>query len=257
MALSDHFREVRARFLRVTCYLVVAIAVALVMFEPLFDLVLEPYLDAAEMLGGEVDTKAVIMGIGQPLLLQLKLSAAAAVVVTAPLWLWELWRFLLPALHRNERRWSRVFAVIAGPLFLLGVAMGYYVMPVGIRVLLGFTNANLESLVDFPNYFSFFVRTLLVFGISLEIPLFVVMLNLAGVLRGSTLGRYRSMIVIGTFVFAAVATPTTDPFGMLLLGVPMLLLFFVAEGIARLVDRSRDRKAGSLATLSDDEASPL
>lgn len=257
MALSDHFREVRARLLRVTCYLLVAMVIALVFFERVFDIVFAPYQDAAEMLGGDVDTKAVILGLGAPLLLQLKLSAAAAVVVTAPLWLWELWRFLLPALHRNERRWSLVFAAVAGPLFLAGIAMGYYVMPVGIRVLLGFTDANLQSLVDFPTYLSFFIRTLLVFGISLEIPLFVIMLNLAGVLKGKTLGRYRSMIVLGTFVFAAVATPTTDPFGMLLLGTPMMLLFFIAEIIARAVDRVRERKAGELATLSDDEASPL
>ena len=99
-------------------------------------------------------------------------------------------------------------------------------------------------------------RMLLVFGVAFEIPLFVVMLNLAGVRPGTTLGRYRPWIVVGTFVFAAVATPSTDPFSMLMLAVPMLVLFVVSEVIARAIDRTRARRAEAQGILPD-EASPL
>ena len=112
-------------------------------------------------------------------------------------------------------------------------------LPKGMEVLIGFTPDDLQSLVDFASYSRFMIRMMLVFGVAFEIPLFVVMLNLAGVVSGRTLGRYRPWIVVGTFVFAAVATPSTDPFSMVMLAIPMTLLFLVSEVIARLVDRRR------------------
>src|SRR6185436_19258681 len=115
---------------------------------------------------------------------------------------------------------------------------------------------DLTNLVDFGEYFSFMTRMLLVFGVAFEIPFFVVLLNLAGVVSGKTLGNYRPWIVIGTFVFAAVATPSTDPFSMLMLAVPMCVLFLVSEVIARTENKRRGRRA-VFAGLGDDEASPL
>lgn len=257
MALSDHFRELRARMMRVAVYLVAGTIIALFFYDPLFQLILEPYNKARLMLGEDVVTKPVVTDIGGPLMLQLKLCGIAGIVATSPLWLLEIWGFLLPALHANERRWTRIFALIAGPLFLAGVAMGYYVLPKGIQVLLSFTPQYIESLVDFNRYFSFITRMLLVFGISFEIPLFVVLLNLAGVVSGKALAKHRPFIILGTFVFAAVATPSTDPFSMLMLGLPMVTLFLVAELIARFVDRSRARRTQGTAQWGDDEASPI
>ncbi len=123
-------------------------------------------------------------------------------------------------------------------------------------MLIGFAPEKLQSLVDFGDYFSFFSRMLLVFGVSFEIPLFVLLLNLAGVVSGKTLGQYRPWIVVGTFVFAAIATPSTDPFSMLMLAVPMTVLFMLSEIIARVVDRRR-RKQSATAGLADDEASTI
>jgi sec-independent protein translocase protein TatC len=98
---------------------------------------------------------------------------------------------------------------------------------------------------------------LIVFGIAFQIPLFVVMLNLAGVVRAKQLARWRALIIFGTFIFAAVATPSTDPITMLLLAIPMTLLFLIAELIARVVDRRRGSNEPDYEALSDDEASPL
>ena len=176
-------------------------------------------------------------------------------IAASPYWLLQVWGFVVPALHRQEKRWTRVFAAVAGPLFLGGVALGYYVLPKGIEVLIGFTPIDVTNLVDFGEFFSFLTRMLLVFGIAMEIPLFVVMLNLAGVVSGKAIGRHRPWIVIGTFVFAAVATPSTDPFSMLMLAMPMLGLFLVAEVVARLLDRRRGR--GEEPTWADEEASTL
>lgn len=257
MALADHLRELRARILKVALFLVVGTTVAWFFYGQLFDLILAPYNDARHMLGGKVNTEPYISGAGGPLLIQLKISALAAVVIGSPFWLYQIWAFIVPGLHPNEKHWTRLFAAVAGPLFVVGVGIGYYVLPKGLQVLLSFTPANVQSLLEFSEYFSFFTRMLLVFGIAFEIPLFVVLLNLAGVLPGRALVAYRPWIVVGTFVFAAVATPSTDPFSMLMLAVPMTVLFLMSEMIARTVDRRRARRSESFADLGDDVASPL
>lgn len=257
MALADHFRELRARLVRSALLLVVLFFIALFFYDQLFNLVMHPYNDAREQLGEDTQTTAYIQGATGPLLLQMKLSGVAALVVASPYWLYQIWAFIVPGLHQKEKKYTRLFAAVAGPLFLLGVAVGYYVLPKGLKVLIGFTPAHVQNLVEFDSYFSFFIRMLLVFGIAFEIPLFVVLLNLAGVVRGRTLGRYRPWIVIGTMVFAAVATPSTDPFSMLMLAVPMLILFMISEVIARTSDRIRGRDKEGTDQWADDELSPL
>src|SRR3954452_257718 len=255
MALADHLRELRARLLRVVLVLLIAVIVALFFYDQLLAVVFAPYQAAVSKLPHHTNTIATINGVGGPLLLQLKLSGLAAIVATSPYWLYQIWAFIVPGLHPHEKRWTRLFVAVAGPLFLVGVAVGYYVLPKGLEVLISFTPADLTNLVEFGEYFSFMTRMLLVFGVAFEIPLFVVLLNLAGIVRGRTLAKHRPWIVIGTFVFAAVATPSTDPFSMLMLAVPMTLLFLLSEVIARTVDKRRNRT--SYDAYADDEASVI
>ena len=256
MPLGDHLRELRARLLRsVLLFLAVFIGMLFIYDPTLLSLVMGPYNDAREVLGASVETTPYVAGATGPLMLNIKLSAVAALVVTSPYWIYQIWAFIVPGLHQTEKKWSRIFAAVAGPLFIGGVAMGYYVLPKGLEVLISFTPDSMVNLLEFGEYFSFFTRMLLVFGISFEIPLFVVMLSLAGVVSGEALGRHRPWIIVGTFIFAAVATPSTDPFSMLMLATPMLFLFFVAEIIARLIDRMRRKKTNEM--IPDDEISVL
>jgi sec-independent protein translocase protein TatC len=255
MALGDHFRELRGRLMRSLLVFVVLLVVAFFFYNDLLNLVLDPYNQARKALGNDVQTQAYIKGATGPLMLNLKLCSMAALVASSPYWLYQIWAFIVPGLHPSEKRWTRVFVAVAGPLFLLGVAVGYYVLPKGLEVLIGFTPGGLQNLVEFGEYYTFLTRMLLVFGIAFEIPLFVVLLSLAGVVSGKTLGQHRAWIVVGTFVFAAVATPSTDPISMLFLAVPMTLLFLVSEVIARVIDRRRARDGGD--EWADDEVSPL
>jgi sec-independent protein translocase protein TatC len=255
MALSDHFREFRARLMRCLLALLVAIVLALIFRNVLLDLVLGPYEEARAALPSGTTT-ATTSGPAAGLLLWLKLAGFAALVVTAPYWLYQIWAFVLPGLYSRERKMTRVFVAIAGPLFLIGIALGYYTLPVALEVLIGFNPAGVSNLVDFNDYLQFFTRTLFVFGLSFNIPVFVVLLNFAGVVKGRQLAAYRPWIVIGTFVFAAAATPSTDPFSMCLMAVPMMLLFFLSEAIARVNDRRRARNAPN-AGLSPDELSAI
>ncbi|MGO4257028.1 twin-arginine translocase subunit TatC [Marmoricola sp. RAF53] len=257
MALADHFRELRARLLRSLLVFTVLLVVAFFFYDQLLALVMDPYNEARKALGESVQSEAYIRGAAGPLMLNLKLCATAALLVSSPYWLYQIWAFILPGLHPHEKRWTMVFVGTAGPLFLFGVLVGYYVLPKGLEVLIGFTPSGLANLIEFNEYYSFLIRMLLVFGIAFEIPLFVILLSLAGVVTGKQLGQYRSWIVIGTFIFAAVATPSTDPISMLFLAVPMTVLFLLSEIIARFIDRRRHRAAAATAGWDDDAASPL
>jgi sec-independent protein translocase protein TatC len=235
--------------------LVIAFAVAIVFRLQLFDLVYGPYEAARERLGDDA-TLPTTSGAAAGLLMWLTLGGFAAVVVTAPYWLYQIWAFILPGLYARERKVSRIFAAVAGPLFIVGVLLGYFTLPLGLEVLIGFNPEGVTNLIDFNDYLQFFTRTLLVFGIAFNIPVFVVLLNIAGVVKGKAMAAYRPWIIVGTFVFAAVATPSADPFTMTLMAVPMVLLFFVSEFIARVNDRRRAKRSIN-AGLSPDELSPI
>ena len=136
-------------------------------------------------------------------------------------------------------------------MFAAGVLVGYFVLPKGISVLLSFTQVGVANLQNMNDYLSFLLRVMVVFGIAFLIPLLVLMLNIVGVVKASQLSKYRTLVIFGTFVFGAVATPSTDPFSMLALAAPMTLLFLAAEVIAHILDRRKARKAGSdLAALA-------
>jgi sec-independent protein translocase protein TatC len=257
MALADHLRELRARLLRSALVIIVAVVAAFFFYNQLFDLILNPYNQARVMLGKRVVSEPVISGVGGPLMLQLKICGLAGLICSSPYWLLQIWGFIVPGLHQNEKRWTKLFAAVAGPLFFVGVGVGYYVLPKGLQVLISFTPGKLVNLVEFGEYFTFITRMLLVFGVAFEIPLFVVLLNLAGVVSGRSLARHRPWIIVGTFIFAAIATPSTDPFSMLMLAIPMSVLFIISEIVARLVDRRRRRTRPSYDHLDDEEQSEI
>jgi sec-independent protein translocase protein TatC len=260
MTLTEHLRELRNRLLISILAIIVGFVVAWIFYQRIYDALREPFDAAVKNLDctGDRECRITINTIGGSFLLQAKISLMAGIVIASPVWLYELWAFIMPGLHRNEKKWTVIFVAIAGPLFIGGVALGYYVMPKGMSVLLGFTPHGVSNFIDSAHYLDFIVRVLLVFGISFEIPLFVVLLNLAGVVRAHHLSRWRSWIIFGTFIFAAVATPSTDPITMLLLAMPMVVLFLISEGIAHLVDRRRGiSEEPDYADLDDDETSPI
>jgi len=241
MTLVEHLRELRSRIVRSVVAIILATIVAFFFYNQIFELLTRPFTTTVNQLAKDEGLQAqlTLTGVADAFTLQLKTSLAAGIVISSPYWLYQIWAFIVPGLHPRERRWTRVFAAIAGPLFLLGVAIGYYVLPKGLSILLDFTPADVSNLIEVSRYLSFILRMLLVFGIAFEIPLFVVLLNLAGVVTGRQLGRFRAWIILGTFIFAAVATPSTDPISMLFLAIPMTLLFLLSEIIARLIDRRR------------------
>jgi sec-independent protein translocase protein TatC len=176
-------------------------------------------------------------------LIQFKVGLAAGAVMTAPFWLYQIWAFITPGLYDNERKFTRIFVVLASFLFICGAWLAYYVVPKGLQVLVSFGGDQFSVTLAANEYISFVLVMLLIFGVSFELPLVVTMLNRIGVLPYRNLKKWRRGIIFTLFVFAAIATPGTDPIGMLALAGAMTVLFELAVQIARVHDRKKDRQA--------------
>jgi len=264
MTLFEHLRELRYRLI-VSILAILAGMIAAWFFRyQLLELLQQPYFQAIDALKAkDPDTQTLLVNINltSPLALSLKVSALAGLIVTAPFWLYQLWAFVVPGLLAKEKKWALIFIAAATPMFVGGVLVAYVVLPKAIAVLLSFTQAGVSNLQDINAYLSFLLRLMLVFGIGFLIPLIVLMLNIVGVIKAKQMAKYRSLVIFGTFVFGAVATPSTDPFSMLAVAAPMALLFLGAEVIAHILDRRKERQAALAGddlivrhTVTDDKA---
>jgi sec-independent protein translocase protein TatC len=260
MPLAHHLRELRHRLFISGAAIVAGMVVGLVFYEPLLELFIRPFTQTVEALASQdIDATINFDGIADPFTVPIRLAALTGVVLASPVWIYQLWAFIVPGLYRHERRWALTVTGSAVPLFLAGIALCYVLLPKGLGVLLGFTPDGIANIISFTRYFSFVLRLMLVFGLAFLLPVFVVLLNAVGIFSGQTLSSARRWIVIGVFAFAAVATPTGDPITMLMLAVPMWALFEIAVVICRLNDRRRARATSEpdYEQIDDDAVSPL
>jgi sec-independent protein translocase protein TatC len=182
------------------------------------------------------------------------------VIISCPVWSYQLWAFIAPGLYKKERRYGIGFVSAAVPLFLCGAAIAYWVFAKAMKILLSFVPEGSAAVLQGTDFLTFFIRMILVFGLSFEVPLLLVGLNFAGILSAAKLRSWWRAIVFIIFVFAAVATPTGDPLTMTVLAVPICLLFFIALGVATFNDRLKARRRAVEdpdSLLDDDVASSL
>jgi len=260
MTLFEHLAEFRNRLIKSLIAILIGGVVAWIYYDQIFTFLADPIYHVmanAEKTG--ISVHLVVTGIVDAFNLKLKMSFYTGLLISSPFWLWQLWRFVTPGLHKHERRWAIVFVAAAVPLFTLGVALGYWVMPGAIRVLLGFTPHGVENLPRIDEYLSFELTLLALVGVGFLVPLVLVLLNLLGLVSGKRMLRWWRWIIIVTLFVAALATPTGDPVTMGIIAVPLLVLIFAAVGISLLNDRRRRRLSTEpdYDKLDDDEASPI
>ena len=250
MPLIEHLRELRRRVFKSALAIAAASVVGWILYTPIINTLSRPVcdLDAAQASGSTYCGSLVISGILGPLNLQIKVAFLSGIIISAPIWLYQLWAFIAPALHRKERRYSVGFIAAATPFFAMGATLGYLVIPTAVKVLLGFTPGSLSNLVNFDNYLEFVMRIILLFGIAFELPVFLLTFNLIGFLSGRTILKPWRAWVFGICLFVASFSPSADPLSMLALAVPLIGLYFMAGGIATLNDRRRAKKSDSVIT---------
>jgi sec-independent protein translocase protein TatC len=258
MPLADHLRELRNRLAKAMLAIIIASAVAVAYSQELMDFLTSPVPEcgADGPKKGGVCATIVYTDLLSPFTTTVKVVLMAGIVASCPIWLYQLWAFVAPGLHKSEKKYSYYFAAAAAPLFALGVYFAYLIMPVSMKVLLSITPAPAENLLSVDKILDFTVRMVLIFGFSFELPLLLIMLNLTGIVTGRRMLGWWRAAVMGIFVFGAIATPSTDPLGMVALSGPIILLYFLAVGFSLLNDRRRRRNDPD-AGLDDDEASDL
>ena len=244
MPLLEHLREFRKRVVRSAAAISLAAIIGWFFYNEIITKLAEPVCDlaAAQRTGSNTCGSLYINGVLGPLNLQIKVALLTGVIVAAPIWLYQLWAFIAPALHRKERRNSIFFFVAATPFFAAGTFLGYSILPIAIEVLFGFTPDALTNLVKFDDYLDFVMRAILLFGIAFELPVFLVTFNLIGFLSGTAILRPWRIWVFSIVLFVAGFTPSADPLSMALLAVPLILLYLLSGVFALWNDRRRAKK---------------
>ena len=264
MPLMDHLRELRSRVVKAVLALVVGTGVGALpwVFNPVWNFMLRPYCNAnvrnqRGCLPGHINGNLVITGVFDPFTIRLEIAFFFGLIVTSPIWLYQIWAFIAPGLHSREKRWTYAFIGAAIPLFLIGSVLAYLVMDRGLHFLLGLAPRGTLVLPQVSTYLGYFLAMILGFGLTFELPLALVVLNYARILSHARFRKWRRVMIFAVFVFAGMATPSPDPFTMMLLAAPCVVLVEVAELIVWAHDRALARRPDPYADLSDDEASPF
>ncbi|QDY75973.1 twin-arginine translocase subunit TatC [Streptomyces qinzhouensis] len=265
MPLVEHLRELRNRLAKGILAILAVTVVAAFFYNDIINFFTKPILDSVgcnlsfselqKKPEGTACAQITINGLLTPFTLALKVSLMAGVVLASPVWLYQLWAFVAPGLHRSEKKYALAFVGAGSPLFFIGGYFAYAVLPTTAEVLIQFTPSDVDNLLPLDDLLDLVTRMVIVFGLAFELPLLLVMLNIGGVVTGRRmLGWWRAMIM-GITVFSAVATPSTEPLTMIALAAPIVLLYFLATGVSLLNDRRR--RLRELRGPRDDEAAEL
>lgn len=270
MSIVQHIQELRRRLLISLAGIMVGTIMAFIWYQTSFwgtptlgEILRDPYCSLppearASFSTSEIDDcRLLATGPFDPFMLRLKVSALVGLVIGSPVWLYQVWGFITPGLMKNERRWTFVFVAIAVLLFVAGAVLAYFVVAYGLDFLLTIGDEASMAALTGDRYFNFLLALLLIFGVSFEVPLVIMMLNIVGILQYEAIKDKRRMIIMLLFVFAAFMTPGQDPFSMLVLAIALTILVEIAIQFCRINDKRKDRKRPEWMDGDDLSASPL
>lgn len=239
MPLARHLRELRRRLLVCVVALVVGATIGFFVAPLVVDALRVPINEIGEMRNASI-TFTTVTGAFD---LRIQIAIMIGVVGTSPVWLYQIFAFLVPGLKRRERRYTFGFFFTAVPLFIAGAASGWLLFPHMVQLLTSFAPSQDATLLEARTYYDFVMRLILSVGVAYVLPVFLVLLNFLGILSGRAIIRGWRVAILAICAFAAIATPAADVISMFLLAIPMTLLYLTAALIANLHDRRQEKKA--------------
>src|SRR5580693_10785947 len=262
MPLMDHIRELRNRVVKMALALGAGMTAGFIFFNPAWHVIERPLCSThiRNQIGCHTlgVNQLVLNGPLDAFYLRVKVALIVGVILSSPVWLYQIWAFIAPGLYAREKRWGHIFLGTAVPLFLIGNVLAYYSLGRSMHFLLGLTPNNVSNLIQVDLYMSFVMTMMLAFGIAFELPLLIVMLNLAGILTHERFRKWRRVMIFSVFLIAGMANPSPDPITMLILGGACAALVEVAEFIVWSNDRRRARlHPDPYADLADDQLAPI
>ena len=261
MPLMEHLAELRIRLFKAALAIALGMGIALFFSNPTLQFVLRPFCSAS--INGHsgchvYGDQLVVNSVFDPLFIRIKIAFFIALICTCPVWLYQLWAFIAPGLYHREKKWAYLFTGTAVPLFVGGAVLAYYVMGRGLHYLLGLAPSSVLVLPSVDTYISYMVGMLVGFGIAFELPLILVMLNMAGILTHERFRKWRKILIFLTFLIAGMVNPSPDPWTMLLLGGLCVILVEIAEVFVYFNDKRRARLHPPMYdNLADNELSTL
>jgi sec-independent protein translocase protein TatC len=252
MSLSGHLKELRNRLFWSSLFIIGGSVAGWFMFDFVFNELQRPIVELAAKPGSNatINFPTVVSAFD----VRLQVSIFLGILMSAPVWLYNLWAFVTPGLKKRERRYTIGFVIASVPLFIGGTALAWASLPTFVVVLVGFTPDGAANVINASEYILFTIRILLVFGLAFVIPVALVMLNFAGVITAQNIIKSWRMAVFVAAVVGAIATPVAEPMAMFLLMVPLLLLYFLACGIAHLHDKRVAKKLAALELANSQAA---
>ncbi len=236
MSLVEHLRELRRRVLVSVLAYLAGVVAAYALWEPIYEFLRQPYCATSV---GHNSCDLYVLGVFHPFQVRMRIAFLAGAVISAPVWTFQLGRFITPALHRHEKRYAAAFSASGLVLFFAGVAMAYLTVAHGLQLFLEAGGSHVLPLVTVQSYLGFMTLLMLAFGLAFQFPLVVLLLNVTGVLSADRMRQHRRTAVFLVLLVSAVLVPTTDPFTFLAMGVPLALLYEVCIVIARVRERRR------------------
>lgn len=250
MSLGAHLIELRRRLLISAAALVVGMIVAFIVTDPIIDFIRLPFDRIAEERGEDL-VALTFSSVTSPFDLRMRIAFSIGIFFSAPVWLWQIWAFLMPGLTRKEIKYTLAFVGAAIPLFFAGSYVGTILAPHVVELMAGFTPDGGQLLYDASRFYDFLFKLIIVVGVSFVLPVFLVALNVAGIMSGRTILKgWRVAVLIAT-VFAALTTPSADVLSMLILAAILIVLYFAAALLSLLFDRRRRKRDVAAGLLPD------